>query len=164
MMKKLFLSVLMLFCVSSVAVAQKLYKWTDPNGRVTYRDAPPPTGSGYNVEEKKVRSDAPYSSDDENPNSEAASNNPVVLYFVPKCPSCDLARSYLEKNKIPFKAVNVVSDPKLQQQLKKVSGTLSVPTITIGSKVIKGYTEAWVESELKAAGYSKPGEKKPEDS
>jgi glutaredoxin len=160
---KTILLVLVLMVSVPVVMAERLYKWTDSNGRVTYRDAPPPQGSGYHVEEKKIRGNNRYGGDDENPNTEAASKNPVILYSVPKCVTCDLARAYLQKQKIPFKEVNVVNDPKLQQQLKKVSGSLSVPTITVGKKVMKGYMQSLLEGELTAAGYAKPDVKKTEN-
>lgn len=159
-MKTILLALILMVSVPA-AMAERLYKWTDSSGRVTYHDTPP-QGSGYHVEEKRMRGNAVYGGDD-NPNTEAASKNPVVLYSVPKCNTCDLARTYLQKQKIPFKEINVVSDPKLQQQLKKASGSLSVPTIMVGKKVMKGYLQSLLEGELTAAGYTKPGTKKAED-
>ncbi|GMQ90906.1 MAG: hypothetical protein BMS9Abin11_0211 [Gammaproteobacteria bacterium] len=159
-MKTILLALVLMVSVPAV-MAERLYKWTDSSGRVTYRDAPPPQGSGYHVEEKRIRGNARYGGE-ENPNEEAASKNPVILYSVPKCVTCDLARAYLQKQKIPFKEVNVVNDPKLQQQLKKASGSLSVPTIIVGKKVMKGYMQSLLEGELAAAGYAKPDAEKTE--
>ena len=159
--KYILAGLVLLFCLP-MAMADRLYKWVDDSGRVTYHDLPPPQGSGYTYEEKTVRGDDAGGSDDGGV-SDAASQNPVVLYSVPKCPSCDLARAYLQKRKTPFKEINVAIDPKLQNQLKKISGALSVPTITVGKKVMTGYIESLLEGELVAAGYPKPGEKKTED-
>lgn len=163
MAMKTILLVLVLMVSVPTVMAERLYKWTDSSGRVSYHDAPPPQGSGYHVEEKRMRGDARYGGGEENPNTEAASKNPVILYSVPQCPSCDLARAFLQKHKIPFKEINVVSDSKVQQQLRKVSGSLSVPTITVGKKVMKGYMQSLLEGELTAAGYAKPGAKKVEN-
>lgn len=128
------------------ASAQKLYKWVDQDGKVSYHDRPPPEGSQYQVEEKNVSKALRGGGD-------AANRAPVVLYSVPKCATCDLARFYLEKHKIPFSERNVEKDTKLQQELKSKAGSLSVPTILVGNKVLNGYLESLLEGELKAAGY-----------
>ena len=41
-------------------------------------------------------------------------------------------------------------------------GELSVPTIMVGSKVMKGYIESLLEGELDQAGYPKTESKEPE--
>ena len=161
-MKTILLALVLMVSVPTV-MAERLYKWTDSSGRVTYRDIPPPQGSGYHVEEKRMRGNPVYGGGEENPNTEAALKNPVILYSVPKCVTCDLARAFLQKHKIPFKEINVVNDPKVQQQLRKVSGSLSVPTIIVGKKVMKGYMQSLLEGELTAAGYTKPDVKKTEN-
>ncbi|MCR4302493.1 MAG: glutaredoxin family protein [Sulfuricaulis sp.] len=147
----------------STAQAGTLYKWVDSQGRVSYHDQPPPEGSGYRVEEKTVRAAARSVSDQDKPES----NVPVILYSAPKCASCDLARLYLDKRKVPYAEKNVESDVKLQEELKEKSGSLSVPTIIVGTKVMKGYLESLLEGELDAAGYPKVKEsesaKKAED-
>jgi len=133
------------------AQADRLYKWVDKDGRVSYHDQPPPTDAGYRVEEKQLGSKryAPISS----AASEAADKAPVVLYSAKKCASCDLARTYLQKRGVPFSEKNVEGDRKLQDELIKQSGGLSVPTITVGSKVMRGYLESVLEGELTDAGY-----------
>jgi len=149
------LTVLALLAIGlSVAHADKLYKWTDSQGNVSYHDQPPPDGAGYQVEEKVLG----------NSNKKQAENGtldqvvekyPVVLYSVPGCGSCDLARAYMQKRKVPFTEQNLDNNPELQQKLKKKIGSLSVPTITIGDKVMKGYVESVLEGELDDVGYPK---------
>lgn len=131
--------------------ADKLYKWVDQDGHVSYHDQPP-TDEGYRVEEKIVRT---KTNDTQGGSSEAAAKFPVVLYSAPKCTSCDEARNYLKRRGIPFEDKNVQGDRKLQDELIKQSGGLSVPTITIGSKVMRGYMESLIEGELDQAGYGR---------
>ncbi|MEW6331773.1 MAG: glutaredoxin family protein [Pseudomonadota bacterium] len=137
----------------SAAQAGTLYKWVDGQGRVSYHDRPPPEGSEYRVEEKTMRS-GEVAPDQE---TQPAGNVPVILYSAPKCASCDLARIYLDKRKVPYTEKNVESDIKFQEELKAKSGSVSVPTITVGEKVMKGYLESLLEGELDAAGYPKTG-------
>jgi glutaredoxin len=137
----------------SVVHAQKVYRWVDKDGNVTYRDQPP-SEAGQQAEERKLRvprdaDAAPASADD------PAAKAPVVLYTVPQCSSCDAARAHLEKRKIPFSEKNVDANRAAQEELRKRSGSLSVPTITVGEKVMKGYLDSLLDGELDAAGYAK---------
>lgn len=145
------LSGALLLGVSS-AHAGKLYKWVDKNGNVSYHDQMP-SDDGYRVEEKHIGSRGV----DTAAASEAAEKFPVVLYTASKCSSCESARTYLKSRGVPFSEKNVEGDRKLQDELIKQAGGLAVPTITIGSKVMKGYMESLLEGELDQAGYPKPG-------
>ena len=63
---------------------------------------------------------------------------------------------------MPFTEINVSEkNPQAQQEMVKKVGELSVPTITVGSKVMQGYVESLLKGELDQAGYPK-AEEKPE--
>lgn len=143
------LTALLVFAVP--AGAQKLYKWVDKDGKVSYHDQPPPQGAGYRVEEKRLGPRSPAAA--ARPGGEPAESFPVVLYVTPQCSSCDAARAYLQKRKVPFTEKNVEDNVALQEELRQKSGGLAVPTILIGEKVMKGYLESLLEGELDAAGY-----------
>lgn len=131
------------------AQAGKLYKWVDANGNVSYQDKPPPEDNGK-VERKDLgaeKSAKPQGLDD------LAERVPVVLYAVPKCSPCDMARSYLKARGVPFTDKDASTDTAVQVELRKRSGSLSVPTIVVGEKVIPEFSQAWLESELNQAGY-----------
>ncbi len=137
----------------SVAQAQKVYRWVDKDGNVTYRDRPP-SEADQQAEERRLRVPrdvAGAAASDDDPATKA----PVVLYTVPQCSSCDAARAHLEKRKIPFSEKNVDANRTAQDELRKRSGGLSVPTITVGDKVMKGYIDTLLDGELDAAGYAK---------
>ena len=154
-MERIYAFLFMALAVASLSAAQAgaLYKWVDSQGRVSYHDQPPPEGSGYRVEEKNLGSGKSSAVDD--PLEKIVEKYPVILYSVPACGSCDLARIYLEKRKVPFSEQNLENNGELQQTLKKKIGSLSAPTIMIGEKVMKGYVESILEGELDAAGYPK---------
>jgi glutaredoxin len=135
-----------------LAAAQKLYKWVGPDGSVSYHDKPPPPGSPYKVEEKTLSGGRPAT---EAADRRAAPRPPVVLYTVPKCSSCDSARAHLQRRQVPFTEKNVESDRQAQEELRSKSGALSVPTILVGDKVMRGYLESLLDGELDAAGYAK---------
>jgi len=148
----LFVTVLMAIGIPA-AQADTLYKWVDSQGRISYHDQPPPEGAGYRVEEKVLGTGNKHKEDDTL--AKVVEKFPVVLYSVPDCGSCDLARLYLQKRKVPFTEQNLNADPELQQTLKKKIGSLSAPTIMIGEKVMKGYVESVLEGELDGVGYPK---------
>lgn len=136
-----------------LAHAGKLYKWVDKDGHVSYHDRPPPS-DGYRVEEKDLGGRGANRA--ATIPTDVLEKFPVVLYSARKCSSCDSARSYLKDRGVPFTEKNVDGDRKLQDELIKQSGGLSVPTITVGSKIMQGYLESLLEGELDQAGYPKP--------
>lgn len=145
---KLFL--LAALCCVPLAYAGKLYKWVDKDGNVSYHDKPPSDGA-YRVEEKNIGFKGETRAADE-----VVQKFPVVLYTAPKCSSCDAARIYLRNRGVPFSEKNVEGDRQLQDELIKQGGGLSVPTIMVGTKVMRGYLESLLEGELDQAGYPKP--------
>ena len=148
-------TVLALMAISlSVAHAEKLYKWIDSQGHISYHDQPPPDGAGYSFEEKVLGNSNKKQAED-GTLDQVVAKYPVVLYSIPGCGSCDLARAYMQKRKVPFTEQNLDNNPELQQKLKKKIGSLSVPTITIGDKVMRGYVESVLEGELDDVGYPK---------
>ena len=156
MARNTLIAVLVTMLAVAPAYAAKLYKWVDERGNVSYQDRPPPEGVGK-VEEKNLRDG--HGGDSGSPEAaEAAAKSPVTLYMVPKCSSCDAARVYLKKRGVPFTEVNVSEkNPQAQQEMRKKIGELSVPTITVGSKVMQGYVESLLAGELDQAGYPKQG-------
>jgi len=154
MIARIGLSLFIVLALLPAAHGQKLYKWVDPDGRVSYHDKPP-SEAGVRVEEKSVRFDGERASSGKG-NDEAAANAPVVLYSAPKCSSCDAARAYLKERGVPFTEKNVDGDRKMQDELIKQAGGLAVPTIMVGAKVMRGYLESLLEGELDQAGYARP--------
>lgn len=152
MARNTLIAILLASLIATPALAGKLYKWVDERGNVSYQDRPPPEGQGR-VEEKNVREGTGAASIDPSA-AEAAAKAPVTLYMIPKCSPCDAARAYLKKRKVPFTEVNVSEkNPQGQEAMRKKVGELSVPTITVGSKVMQGYVESLVSGELDQAGY-----------
>ena len=75
----------------------------------------------------------------------------VLLYTIPDCDTCENVAIYLRSRDIPFREIDVSKDFKIQQELTKLSGKLSVPVTVIGlnrkgtvlfdaEEIISGYT------------------------
>ncbi len=142
-----------------IPAGKKLYKWIDRAGNVTYHDQPPPDNGSYRVEERILKGEKPPAKKTEEENDKP--RPPVVVYMVPKCPSCDMARTYLQRRKVPFTEKNVEGHRVLLEELKKKAGSLSVPTILVGDKVMQGFLESLLAGELDAAGYPPEPPEKP---
>ena len=149
---KLFSALILLVVWVGYGHSATLYKWVDENGNVTYQDTPPPG----DVEFESSNVDGPpppLPSEDGLKIEEAALANPVSLYTVPQCASCDLVRLYLERNSIPFAEKDVRNNIDTQNELESIAGALSVPTLVIGDQVLDGYSQTAIRAALTNAGF-----------
>ena len=151
-MKKL--TWLALLCIPMAAQAGDIYRWVNPAGTTQYSDAPPPTG--VQQAGRLAGSQAP-----------AAQEKPAVVLYTGACgPLCDDAKAWLADNSIPYTTKDAQREVESATELKKLVGSLEIPTIKVGEKSSKGFNPiAWGQL-LNGAGYvvtkvtSTPAEKK----
>lgn len=62
----------------------------------------------------------------------------VVLYTLNKCPYCDTAKAYLDKQGIAYRLCNVQT-PSGQKEFAKL-GLRGVPALKIGDQILKGFS------------------------
>lgn len=133
--------------------AQALYKVVGPDGKVTYTDQPSVSP------ENKVQSVGArggVANDVALPFElrQAAQRYPVTLYVASDCSPCDAGRQLLRQRGIPFseKLVTTADD---SSALQRLTGATSLPALTVGAQVVRGWQrEDWM-SYLDAAGYPK---------
>lgn len=70
----------------------------------------------------------------------------VVIYTIPGCMGCGMAKSFLEERGIPFKEINLRGRPDLYAEMKQRAGgnpdeSMTVPRVFINGKHIGGYSE-----------------------
>lgn len=147
-------------CIAACLVAagaaadQKMYRWTDANGRVFYADKPPP-GDARNVERKRLGDRAgsgplPYAT------QMAAKNFPVTLYTSDCGEACDESRKLLDARGVPY-AEKAARDQNVQAELLKLTGgtAVEVPVLVVGRTIVRGWEATQWHSTLDAAGYPK---------
>lgn len=140
---------------AAFATQAQLYRWTDAQGRVHVTDTPPPP-SAKNVRSRSAAA-APASGAGEPYILQlAVKNHPVKLYTAPDCAPCGTARALLNARGVPFSEVSVI-DERQAEELKKAAGSLSVPSILVGSSVQKGFEQGMYHALLDAAGYPRTG-------
>jgi glutaredoxin len=144
---------LVMFLMSVFQVqAAKLYKWVDEDGNVSYHAQPPRDDNKYKVEEK----DFGRQLESSRKSGELKNRNrkfPITLYMMPKCATCDLVRQYLISKKLPNSELNVEGNTAMQAELKRVSGKLEVPVVTVGKGLVRGYSLEELNKQLIEAGY-----------
>jgi glutaredoxin len=134
--------------------AHALYKVVGPDGKVTYTDQPSvspqnkvqPVGARGSVVNDAAA--LPFEL------RQAAQRYPVTLYVAPDCSPCDAGRQLLRQRGIPF-AEKLVTSADDSNALQRLTGTTSLPALTVGAQVVRGWQrEEWM-SYLDAAGYPK---------
>ncbi|MCR5882741.1 glutaredoxin family protein [Rhizobacter sp. J219] len=137
----------------SAAPAFALYKVVGPDGKITYTDRPDVTS------EKKVQ---PMSTRGGVANDvsvpfevrQAALRYPVTLYVAPDCPPCDDGKQFLRQRGIPF-SEKLVSTAEDGQALQRLTGSSTLPALTVGAQTLRGWQREDWASYLDAAGYPK---------
>ena len=145
--------------------AQQMYRWTDEKGRVHITDTPPPAAA--KGVQKQRASSAPAAAPAEGVQQDsydlqlAMKEYPVSLYTSPMCKEpCQRARDHLNRRGVPFREIQVW-DTDSNEQLKRISGSNQVPTVTVGASVQKGYEVSAFDELLDSARYPKAGAVKP---
>lgn len=138
---------------SPLAQAQQVYRIVGPDGKVTFSDRPPLTASDARVSESAAKGTGgagaaglPFEL------RQAAQKYPVLLYTGDGCGTCDTARSLLSNRGIPFseKTITTAQDA---EALKRLSGETALPSLSIGSQQLKGFSDVEWTQFLNAAGY-----------
>lgn len=65
----------------------------------------------------------------------------VTIYSTPTCHFCDVAKKFFDTNKIKYVAHDVSNDGVKRQEMRDLSGAMTVPVIVIGKEVIVGFAE-----------------------
>lgn len=145
-----------LLAVSGPALAQ--YKVVGPDGKVTYTDRAPVEGKIQAINPKT----GAVANNPALPLNlrEAAGRYPVTLYTGDNCAPCDAARKVLSTRGVPFSEKRVNNQEDIAA-LGKIIGAQEVPSLTVGSKVLRGYTDDEWQSYLDAASYPRTSQLPP---
>jgi glutaredoxin len=135
--------------------ALALFKVVGPDGKVTYTDRPPadqaarvtPLGKDSTPAAAGVTG-LPFELRD------AISRYPVTLYTAPDCGVCDEARRSLQARGVPYSERRVENNDDALA-LERLTGARTVPALTIGAQVLRGWNNVDWASYLDAAGYPK---------
>ncbi|MFL6693318.1 MAG: glutaredoxin family protein [Ramlibacter sp.] len=140
--------------VACAAGAQSVYRIVGPDGKVTFADKPPAT-PGAKADAAAFTPLGGTAGGNANLPFElrqVASRYPVTLYTGTDCAPCGSARAYLASRGVPFTEKTVSTNDDIAA-LQRLSGSNSLPFLTIGGQQIKGYSDTEWGQYLGAAGY-----------
>ena len=72
----------------------------------------------------------------------------ITIYSTPTCVYCKMAKDFFMKNNLPYEEHDVAADMKAREEMVQKSGQLGVPVIDIDGKIIVGFDEDELRSEL----------------
>ncbi|OPX30802.1 MAG: glutaredoxin [Candidatus Omnitrophica bacterium 4484_171] len=79
---------------------------------------------------------------------ESRKSHNVVVYTSSSCPWCSTVKSYLMKNRIYFREVDISRDQGAAQELVRRSGQMGVPQTDIDGNIVVGFDQAKLDSFL----------------
>ncbi|RBP53443.1 glutaredoxin family protein [Arenicella xantha] len=133
--------------VSTTADAQKLYKWVDAQGNISYQDSPPPENAKL-LDEKQVgrtggsEADAP------------ANGDPIKVYTVANCALCAQSVLLMIKMGVPHVELPLNEDRAAQSLILEKTSSLIAPTIMIGETILQAPSDDELSEAITAAGYT----------
>jgi len=75
----------------------------------------------------------------------------VKIWTTPTCPYCKLTKEFLTQKGVEFQNFDVTQDTAALDEMKKISGGLSVPVIVVGANApVVGFKKEELEKLLSA--------------
>ena len=135
------------------AQAQTVYRIVGPDGRVTFSDKPPATAT-TKVTSVDNTAAANHPGGPALPFElrQAVGKYPVTLYTSSNCAPCESGRSMLAARGVPF-SEKIVTSAQDAEALQQLSGSTSLPFLTIGAQHVAGFSSSEWTQYLNAAGY-----------
>lgn len=135
------------------AQAQAVYRIVGPDGRVTFSDKPPATPAAkVTSTDNTAAADQPSGPALPYELRQVVGKYPVTLYTSSNCAPCDSGRSMLTGRGVPFSEKTVITAQDADA-LQRLSGSTSLPFLTIGAQHLAGYSASEWTQYLNAAGY-----------
>ncbi|WP_442598317.1 glutaredoxin family protein [Neobacillus sp. D3-1R] len=75
--------------------------------------------------------------------------NSITVYTTTRCPYCVMLKNFLTDQNIPFKEVNVETNPAIMQQIVRTTGQMGVPQTDINGKWVLGFDPNGIMQALK---------------
>jgi glutaredoxin-like YruB-family protein len=72
----------------------------------------------------------------------------VTIYTTPTCHFCNLVKTFLDKFKVDYTAIDVASDASKRREMIEKSNQMGVPVVVIGEDVVVGFDEEKIKELL----------------
>ncbi len=77
----------------------------------------------------------------------------VIIFTTPTCTYCNAAKRYLRQNRIKFREVDVSRDQAAARDMMRRSGSMGVPVLDIGGKIVRGFDRPKIDELLNIKGH-----------
>lgn len=81
----------------------------------------------------------------------------VVLYTTRWCPVCARARAWFTRRAIPFRELDVETDPRAAAQHRRVNPARTVPVVDVDGEILVGFRADDVRRAVDAAAHRRAG-------
>ena len=134
----------------AASASAQVYRSVDADGRVTFSDTPPATQPAPTT----ARTETPAAANSALPYAlrQTVQRYPVTLYTTAHCEPCVNGRKLLSERGIPFTEKTISSNADITA-LQQLTGTDTLPALSIGQQQLKGFSAADWTQYLNAAGY-----------
>lgn len=65
----------------------------------------------------------------------------IILYTSPTCAFCPAVKKLLNKSNVTYEEIDITQNQQAIEEMKQVSGQMSVPVTVIDGTVIVGYNK-----------------------
>lgn len=72
----------------------------------------------------------------------------VIIFTTPTCTYCNAAKHYLRQHGVKFREVDVSRDQAAARDMVRRSGSMGVPVLDIGGKIVRGFDRAKIDELL----------------
>lgn len=133
--------------------AQTVYRFVGPDGQVTFSDMPgSSSASKLSPLDNTVTATSPTGAALPFELRQVVGKYPVTIYTSSNCAPCNSGRSLLTSRGVPF-SERTISSVQDAEAFQKLSGSNSLPLLTIGAQQVAGFSASEWTAYLTAAGY-----------
>jgi len=77
----------------------------------------------------------------------------VIIFTTPTCTYCTAAKRYLRQNHVKFREVDVSRDQAAARDMMRRAGSMGVPVLDIGGKIVRGFDRPKIDELLEIKGH-----------
>ena len=136
-----------LMTLAGAALADKVYKWVDANGRTQFSDHAPDA-----IKAKEITIPTFTGATQVMAAPGNAGGRGIKLYTTARCGYCKRARAYLASRALAYTEFDVETSSVGRADYARLKGR-GVPIIFVGDQRMDGYSEAGLAQLLQNAGY-----------
>jgi len=133
--------------ITANSSAQKMYKWVDANGNISYQEQEPPANA-------KILDEIDVGTTKTKRLANISNTRQIKIYTAEECPSCVLSVQLLTKLNVPYVELPLENDRKAQSMILERTSSLVLPTILIGEDMLQAPSNDALTEAVKKAGYS----------